>query len=48
VDFSFLPLFHDYKNKTQIKNPGQDQPSGAGGGLEGILKGLSSLKMHLA
>ena len=49
VDFSFLPLFHDYKNKTQIKNPSAtDQSHGASGGLEGILKGLSSLKMHLA
>jgi hypothetical protein len=48
VDFSFLPLFHDYKNKTQIKNTGTtDQAQGASGGLEGILKGLSSLKMYL-
>ena len=47
VDFSFLPLFQDYKNKTQVAQTGGDQ-SQAAGGLERILKGLSSLKAQLS
>ena len=42
-----MPLFQDYKNKTQVTQTGGDQ-SQAAGGLERILKGLSSLKAQLS
>ena len=46
VDFSFIPLFTDYKNKTQA--PTANTSEAASGGLEGVLKGLNQLKGHLA
>jgi len=50
VDFSFLPLFHDYNNKTSGSNAASSGPdtTGSADGLKGILKDLSSLKLNLA
>lgn len=51
VDFSFLPLFTDFKTKSgsSAAGAGGAEPSPQGGaGLDTILKELSSLKMHLA
>lgn len=42
-----MPLFQDYKNKTQVSNTGGDQSQTAGG-LDGIIKGLNFLKVHLS
>lgn len=47
VDFSFLPLFTDFKTKTGQQTLDPNVQSGASG-LDLILKELSSLKMHLA
>ena len=44
VDFSFVPLFNDYKTKTQVSSSGVDQSQGAAGGLDGVMKGLNTLK----
>jgi hypothetical protein len=41
VDFSFIPLFTDFKNKTIGSAVTNDAQSG---GLEGVLKGLNSLR----
>jgi hypothetical protein len=46
VDFSFLPLFTDYKTKTS--NTADQAAQSSNQGLDVILKELSSLKMHLA
>lgn len=45
VEYSFLPLFHSYKQA-----PGSQTEAGKSstGGLEYIIKNLSELKMHLA
>ena len=43
-----MPLFQDYKNKTQVAQAGADQSQGAAGGLDGIIKGLNSLKVHIS
>lgn len=48
VDFSFMPLFKDYKQKTQVANTGGQESQGAAGGLDGIIKGLNILKGHLS
>ena len=50
VDFSFLPLFQDFKNKSAGSNAGAlatDANQQGTSGLDTILKELSSLKMHL-
>lgn len=49
VDFSFLPLFQDFKSKSQgSTSQGTEATQGSAAGLDNILKGLSSLKMNLA
>jgi hypothetical protein len=41
VDFSFLPLFQDYKTKSSGANAaGTDASQGSAAGLENILKGF--------
>lgn len=49
VDFSFLPLFQDFKAKSSNTGAAGIDPNQSGAtSLETIIKELSSLKMHLA
>lgn len=49
VDFSFLPLFQDFKTKSQTSGAvATDQTQTGASGIDTIIKEFSSLKMHLA
>jgi flagellar biosynthesis/type III secretory pathway chaperone len=47
MDYSFLPLFTDYKKRTSQLGEGQTSAQAQGKDLETIIKELQSLKNHL-